>query len=152
MSGKILTAESIIFVGLRLDRAPVIMTEEQYTKTMLAKFMIQKLKNPDLEFEYERAIDKIKRRIEAIERFCFDYEEDYRVDFIKMVGINMARMVAATEEQLNILLQQQRGANVSAQQPVETQNLVSTDKGMANKKSSEKVISFLLRQLVEASC
>lgn len=93
MTIKVHKAEHIIFVGLRLDRAPIIIKEEVYAKAMLFKFLVQRLRFPEQEYELHRAINKIYKRTEDLEYFCMENEDDYRVDFIKMVGINMLRLI-----------------------------------------------------------
>jgi len=135
MPEKILRAESIIFVGLRLDRTPIILSEERYVRAMLQRFLLQRFKHPELEFEYQRALDKIKKRIDDIERFCITYEEDYRVDFIKMVGINMGRLCSMTEEDIYELIE----ANITQQEQKPSQNhldpMVNTDRGLQDTRS-----------------
>merc|ERR1711976_49590 len=44
--------------------------------------------------------------MEEIENFCIQYEEDYRVDFIRMVGINLGRLCDMTEEDIYELIEQ----------------------------------------------
>jgi len=93
MTIKFKRAEDIIFVGLRLDRVAMIIKEDHYAKQMLFKFLVQKWRFPETENELFRAVDKINKRAYDIENFCMVNEDDYRVEFIKMTGINMCRLI-----------------------------------------------------------
>lgn len=105
---------------------------------MLQRFLLQRFKFPELEFEYKRAIDKIKKRIEDIEKFCVIYEEDYRVDFIKMVGINMGRLLDMTEEDIYELIEQSVALEEQKSSRNHLEAVENTDRGLQDMRSENQ--------------
>lgn len=97
MPEKIFTADSLVFIGLRLDRTPTLMLDEKYTKRIIEKLYKQKEEDKKFEPDYLKAIDKIKRRIRELERFSTENVEDYRADFIKMLSTNLDRVLCSYE-------------------------------------------------------
>ena len=97
MPDKVCTADSLVYIALRLDRIPTIMTEGKYANRVIGNLHQQKEEDKQFESEYLKAIDKTKRRIRELKKLHQEIEGDYRADFAKMLSEDLEQVVESYE-------------------------------------------------------